>query len=258
MKITILGCGVMGSAFARQFAKKGYSLTLYDRNAQKAEELADEVKGKFISELSDAVAEGDLVLLAIKPKDLEGLAEKYEGIHGKIILSILVGVSLATLKKHFPPSEVVRSVPNLAITYKESVIALVDDPQLSASSKAAISEVLEGLGLILWTEEEKIDAISALAGSGPAFIISILEAMVDSGIAMGLNWEEALKLSLQTIVGSVALVKNHSGYPGGLRWKICSPAGTTIAGIKVFEESAIRSGLIKTFLASYQKNREEK
>lgn len=258
MKVTILGCGVMGSAFARQLVKKqGISLILCDRGRKKGEQLAAEIGATFISDPSEAVSEGDVLLLATKPTDLEGVAESLEGIRGKIVFSILAGISLEQLKSSFPHSKVVRSMPNLALMHGESVIALVDDPQLGEEVKQKIDDLLDGMGLIYWTEEAKIDCISALAGSGPAFIVAVIEAMVESGIGMGLKADEALKLSLQTVVGTVALIKNHSGHPGGVRWQICVPAGTTIAGMRVLEESGVRAGLINTFLETYYRNKEE-
>jgi len=256
MKIAILGCGVMGSAFARQFAKKGYQLVLCDRNPEKAEVLAEEISGQHIPELPISAAKVDIVLLAVKPKELEELAKQVGSLHGKIILSVLAQTSVERLKKHFPKAQIVRCMPNLALSCGESVIALVDDKSLSFNVKRAVEEMLEGMGLIFWVEEEKIDAITALAGSGPAYIIAIVEAMVESGIAMGLRADEALQLSLQAMKGAVALIKEHAGHPGGIRWQISSPSGTTIAGMKVFEENGVRSGLIKTFLAAFQRSQE--
>lgn len=257
MKVTILGCGVMGSAFARQFSKKKeISIILCDRNRSEGENLAKEIGAKFVFSPLDAAAEGEIILLAIKPKDLKGLAESLKELQGKILLSILAGVSTKTLVSSFPRLHIVRAMPNLALIHGESVIALVDDPQLEKGVKQKLDELLDGLGLIFWTEEAKIDPISALAGSGPAFIVAVIEAMVESGIGMGLRPDESLQLALQTVLGAVALIKHHEGHPAGLRWKISSPAGTTIAGMIYLEESGVRAGLINTFLETYYRNKE--
>jgi len=256
MKIAIIGCGVMGSAFARQFGKKGNQITLCDHSEKKGIALAEEIGGHFEIEPKKAVQGVDLVLLAIKPKDLKKTAKQIGSLEGHILISILAGTRVEKLKDHFPGAFVIRSMPNLALTCSESVIALVEDPTLTKEIIEKTDQLLEGLGLILWVEESKIDAITALAGSGPAFVLGIIEAMVEGGIALGLREDEALELTLQTLIGTVALQKANPGHPGALRWQISSPGGTTIAGLKAFEESGIRSGIMRTLFATFQRTQE--
>lgn len=247
MKIAVIGCGVMGSSFARQFAKKGHELFLCDHDVVKGQALAEELGAKFFGSPNDAVKGADLVLLAIKPKDLQKIQERLEG---KILLSILAGTSLHRLKEQFPKAKVVRAMPNLALTQGEAVIALAGE------KLEQIDPLLAGMGLIFWTQEEKIDAITAIAGSGPAFVIAMIEAMTESGIELGLTAAESLQMVLQTLLGAVALVKANPGHPGEVRWKIAAPGGTTIAGLAAFEESGVRSGIRKTILATYSKAKE--
>ena len=108
----------------------------------------------------------------------------------------------------------------------------------------------------MWTPEDKIDAITALAGSGPAFVIAIMEAMIESGIFMGLRSDEAKALVAQTFLGAVALVKAEKGHPGAVRWQISAPGGTTIAGMKTLEENGVRAGVMRTILATFEKVKE--
>lgn len=251
MKIAIIGCGVMGSAFARHFAKKGHELVLCDHLVAKGEALAKELKAKFQAAPNEAVKGTEVVLLAIKPKDLGKIKE---GLDGKIVISILAGTALEKLKEKFPKATIVRAMPNLAITCGEAVTALVGD--VSSEVRAQVDELLAGTGLIFWTQEEKIDPISALAGSGPAFVLAMIEAMIESGIEMGLPAAESQALVLQTILGAVALLKANPGHPGAIRWQISAPGGTTIAGQAAFEESGVRSGIRKTILATYHRNKE--
>ncbi|MDN3506329.1 MAG: pyrroline-5-carboxylate reductase [Simkaniaceae bacterium] len=246
MRIAIIGVGVMGTAFAKAFIEKGFDVVLCDRSS-KSIKGADTVK-----EPKAAVKDTDIVLIAIKPKDLKGLAAELGDLKGKLVLSILAGVTVASLKSYFPGAEIVRSMPNLALTCNEAVIALTG----AEEAKDRVEELLKGLGLVFWTEERLIDGITALAGSGPAFIMAILEAMVESGILMGLKADSALKLALQTMRGTIALIEEHSGHPGELRWQVSAPAGTTIAGMKAFEENSVRSGLIETFLAAYNRSKD--
>lgn len=255
MRVAIIGCGVMGNAFAEQFAKNGHSLVLCDRNPEKGTDLADKLDADYVEDPSVAAHQADVVLLAIKPKDLTQLAIKIGKLDNIIILSMLMGVSLETLKKHFPGSSNIRCMPNLALKHGESVIALVEDPNLPKEVIEKVDHLLEGLGLILWIEEAKIDPITALAGSGPAFVIAMVEAMVESGIVMGLRASEAQQLALETVRGALALIEGSEGHPGGVRWEICAPAGSTIAGMRAFEEAAVRAGIMNTFIAAYDRVR---
>lgn len=255
MKITVIGCGVMGSAFAREFAKAGHQLTLCDRNQDKGESLAGELNCRYIDEESQAVGGADIVLLAIKPKDLQNLADQLEDLESAIVVSILSGTKIDLLKNLFPDSSIVRTMPNLALTCGESVIGVCKDPTLPHEVKKTVDSLFHNMGLVFWTEESKIDAVSALAGSGPAFVIAMIEAMVESGIVMGFRSDEALQLAMQTVIGAVALIQKQSHHPGEIRWQICSPGGTTIEGIRTFEKEGIRGKIIETFLATYQKNK---
>lgn len=258
MKVTVIGCGVMGSAFARQFASKGHLLRLCDRNVEKGTHLAIELSAEFIKNPADAAKDADVVLLGIKPKDFEELAGNLGKTGDQIILSMLMGVSLETLKEHFPKSLPIRCMPNLALKYGQSVIALVKDSSLKGGAVSKVETLLDGLGLVFWTDEDKIDPITALTGSGPAFVIGMIEAMVESGIAMGLRSSEAKELSLATIRSALALIENYEGHPGAIRWDISAPAGSTIAGMHAFEEEAVRAGIMNTFLAAYKRVKGEK
>lgn len=248
MKIAIIGCGVMGSAFARQFSEKKQEVFLCDHAVAKGEALAEELGAKFFTSPKEAVEGADLVLLAVKPKDLQ----KMSGLEGKIVLSILAGTSIERLKEQFPKAIVVRAMPNLALTCGEAVIALVGESKV----RQQIDDLLEGMGLIFWTQEEKIDAITAVAGSGPAFVIAMIEAMTESGVEIGLSSAESLELVLQTMIGAVALLKAGKSHPAEVRWKIAAPGGTTIAGLAAFEESGVRAGIRKTILATFQRAKE--
>lgn len=253
MRVAILGCGTMGSAFARQLSKKGHQLLLLDRNRERCAHLAEEL-GAECADDPKAATKADLLLLAIKPKDLPALAKAIGPLDAQILLSILAGTSLEQLKAHFPGSQIVRGMPNLALTAGETVFALVEDPHLTVETREMTQHLLDGMGLIFWTGEEKIEAITALAGSGPAFVIAFIEAMTESGVLMGLKAEEALSLTLQTVIGAVALIEEHGEeHPAKIRWKISAPGGTTIEGMRAFEKAAVRSGVMDTLLATYEK-----
>jgi pyrroline-5-carboxylate reductase len=105
-------------------------------------------------------------------------------------------------------------------------------------------------------KESQVDALTSLTASGPAFVFTMIEAMIDAGVLMGFQAKEAQDLILQMLQGCVTLLQQTERHPGELKWQIASPSGTTIAGIRVLEKENVRSGIIETFLATYQKTQE--
>lgn len=249
MRVGVIGCGVMGSAIARRLAAGGTELALLDHNKEKAKALAEELGGKFLDNLADP----DLLFIAVKPKDFPSLAESLTLKKGMLVISIMAGISLETLKRGLPSAKVVRAMPNLALLSGESMTTLVEDPSLDKNKQKEVETLFGMMGKYLWIKEEEIDAATALAGSGPAFILGVIEGMVEAGISMGLRADVSLQLAMQTCLGSVALLEATNENPQSLRWMISSPGGTTIAGLGVFEELGVRFGMTKTILAAFEK-----
>lgn len=253
MKITVIGCGVMGSALAERFAGQ-HALFVYDRNPGKVRALCAS-GARACGSIKEAVKEGDLIFLCVKPKDLLSVANQVKGElwEGKVLLSILTGASLEALASHFPGASIVRAMPNLALIYGQGVTGLAAEDRVVAEDKERINRALEGTGLTFWMSEKKLEALTALSGSGIAFVIVMIEAMLDGGVYLGFSSEEALTLVLQTVEGAVALVRESSLHPAELKLRIASPAGTTIEGLRVMEETRVRSGIMQTLIACYEK-----
>ncbi|MES2122047.1 MAG: pyrroline-5-carboxylate reductase [Chlamydiota bacterium] len=254
MKIAIFGCGAMGSAFARFFGKS-HSLIVFDRNRDKAERLAKETGGRFCEKVVDVVKEAEVILLAVKPKDLGSAAQAMAGAmtKEKVIISVLGGVSLEDLRKQFPSAKLVRTMPNLALTCGKGVIGLVDDSEMSRETRALIEGLLDGVGLSVWLTEKKLDALASLAGSGIGFVFLLIEAMAEGGVYMGLSAQESRELVLQTFEGAVGLVRQTGKHPAELKAQVSSPGGTTIEGLRVMEQRGLRGILMDTLIACYQK-----
>jgi pyrroline-5-carboxylate reductase len=170
-----------------------------------------------------------------------------------MVVSLLAGTTIETLRQYFPAVKIVRMMPNLPLVYGEGVIGLSLIKKIENEDKKHLTEIFESLGKIYWLSEEKIDALTALAGSGPAFFFAMVEAMIDAGIAMGFSASDAQSLIYQMLRGSLTLLEKTSKHPGELKWQIASPQGTTIAGLKRLEELALRGGIMNTFLAAYDR-----
>ena len=256
MEIAILGCGVMGSAFARAFAKQGHHLRLYNRSQEKAEQLAKETGGQFFSQIAEAVKGAEVLLLGVKPYQLETLGQALDGLNKEqIALSILSGSPLATLKKEIEGATVVRTMPNLAITTGSGVTAVAEDSTLSLKSRKIVNELLEPLGEVVWAEEKDLDIITALAGSGPSFACTLIEAFAEAGIAHGLRSERAFELTLAMFEGAISLIRAEDNHPAVIRHKICSPGGTTIAGHRALHQHGVPAGIMAAIEAAYNRAR---
>jgi pyrroline-5-carboxylate reductase len=253
MKIAIIGCGVIGSAFARHCAKNN-SLFLCDRTFAKSSTLAQEIGAIAVERPADAIEKADVIILAIKPKDFQKFAEETSPLFKPehIVVSALAGTPLATLLRYFQHSQVIRCLPNLPMLCGEGVLGFTT-LQETPTIKETIHRLFQELGLLIWLSEEKLEGLSALAGSGPAFIYVIIEAMIDSGVLLGFPEQEAKELAIKTLEGSIRLLRESGTCPAELKLKVASPGGTTIAGLKVLEEEGVRGALMRTYQATYQK-----
>ncbi len=251
MKMAIIGCGVMGSALARHFSKRG-SLMLCDRNVERSAALAQEL-GAVSCEIDEAIKNAEVVVLAIKPKDLEAFAKKTATLFSAkhLLISVLGSTSLERLRHFFPQPILVRALPNLPVLCGKGIVGFATDA--SATYQQQVNDLFQGVGLLKWLSEAHLEALSALAGCGPAFVFVLIEAMIDSGVFLGFNHQDASALVLQLLEGSVELLKTTQKHPGELKWQVASPGGTTIAGLKVLEESGVRGILMNVFQAAFLK-----
>lgn len=254
MQITIIGCGNMGSGLAERLSGAN-QVCLYDHHFEKAEKIEQNGYGKAYKEINKSIDQSKLVILAIKPQNLKEAGPLIENELQKdqIVVSLLAGTSLETLKQFFSKTSIIRMMPNLALIYGEGVIGLSSDEKMIKKDRESLTELLKPLGKIYWLPENQINGLTALTSSGPAFFFSMVEAMIDAGIAMGFAAKDAQKLVYQMLQGSLILLERTEKHPGELRWQITSPQGTTIEGLKKLEELAIPGGIMSTFLAAYER-----
>jgi pyrroline-5-carboxylate reductase len=239
----------MGSALASQLASSA-SLILFDRHHDKAKALAKELKCTAAADLHKAIEQAKIILLAIKPKDLKDFATSVQLSKNHLLISILGATPLSHLRQLFPHPAIVRALPNLAVQCGKGVVGLSAENE---SHRAEVETLFKGLGLLLWLSEPQLEALSAIAGSGPAFIFVLIEAMMESGVYLGFKPDQALALVLQTMEGAIALLKTSHKHPAELKLQVASPGGTTIAGLKALEESGMRGHLMNVFLATFLK-----
>jgi len=252
MHIAIIGTGVMGGGLAKVLAREN-KLTLYNRSPEKASDLAKKIGARVRPSIESAIEGADVILLTVKPKDLKEVSVH---LKGKIkphqtIVSVLSATSQEVLEAHFGTSKVLRMMPNNPCFYGAGVIVLANNEIFTPEDKSKFETLFNVLGKVHWIEENLFDAATALAGSGPAFIFVILESMVDAGVSMGLSHQQAKAMATQVVSGAMTSVRESGKHPGELKWEVTSPGGCTIAGLTCMEDESVRSGIINTFLATY-------
>lgn len=235
--VALIGLGAMGQCLAKGLGASS-TLSLYNRTADK-------------SPIKDA----SLILVAVKPHDMKAALTEIAPYltPRQLVVSVASNISLSTLKELLPSQPVLRIMPNTAVQIGKGIVGCVKDETLSKEHIALVEKTLSPLGSLYWLPENKIDALTALAGSAPAFAFIILESMIDAGIEMGLHYSEAKSLACDMWLGAASLLKNSNKSPSDLKWEVTSPKGVTIAGIRQLEQDRVRAGVMNALLATFQK-----
>jgi len=207
----------------------------------------------------EVVRNSDLVILAIKPQMspqvLKEIAPSFSS--RKLLISILAGVATETLEGYFDGSpRVVRAMPNTAAIVGEAATAICPGRHASAEDLSMARDLFTTVGTVQVVTEGLMDAVTGLSGSGPAFVFTVIEALIDGGVRQGLSRETAHALAVQTVLGAARLVQKSAEHPAVLRDRVCSPGGTTIAGMQAIEERGLRATLIEAVARATQRSRE--
>jgi pyrroline-5-carboxylate reductase len=233
--LLIYGCGNMGGAMLRGWLASGVDPTRFSVVDPIADGIPEGVNLYRSAEEIDKPF--DTALLGIKPQMLETLAPGIAKLLAPraLIISILAGSETATLSEYFPGAKIVRLMPNLAAAIGESPLGLFSD-MLDDNNKSQLEAMLAPLGTPIWlSEEAQMNAVTALAGSGPAFVYRFIDALTQGGEATGLPQDVAATLALAMVQGAARLAASSDESPAKLAARVTSPAGTTAAGIAVLD-----------------------
>jgi pyrroline-5-carboxylate reductase len=194
-----------------------------------------------------AAGAGEIVICAVKPKQVKGVLGEIAPLmtRAHLLISVAAGVTIASLEANLPLGvPVIRAVPNLPALVCEGVTALSLGTCCSDEDRDDAEQCFSAVGRVMTLPETNLNAATGVSGSSPAFLAIILEALADGGVLMGLPWQVALELASQAMLGTAKLVQATGMHPGVLKDRVSSPAGTTIAGLQVLEENGIRGMLI--------------
>ncbi|MDB4459322.1 pyrroline-5-carboxylate reductase [bacterium] len=261
--IGFLGAGKMATALAKGFVDAGlvpaervFASDVY-APAQKA--FASEVGGKALESNSDVVSESCVIVLAVKPAQVEEMLKdlgKQLGA-GHLLISIAAGVTLSSLEAAVPEGvRVVRVMPNTPALVGASASGFALGTAATPDDAALVESLLTAVGVALQVKEELLDAVTGLSGSGPAYVYQMIEALSDGGVAAGLPRDVATRLAAQTLMGGAKMVLETGMHPGALKDMVTSPGGTTIEGVHQLELGGLRGTLMNAVLAATKKARE--
>ena len=255
-RIGCIGCGNMGGAILGGLAgRPGLHLFGYNRTPKRLEPLL--AKGvKPVADIPGLVAASDIVIIGVKPYLVaETLQAALPALRPEsVVISIAAGVTLRDLREVVQNRcHVVRVMPNTPAAIGRGMLALSAEAGTPEARIQAVEAMLAPAGLVERIAEGQMDAFSAVAGCGPAFVYPFIEALADGGVLVGLPRGQAMTYAAQMVLGAAALVLESGKHPGQLKDEVCSPGGSTIAGVAALEARAFRSAVIEAVEAAYRR-----
>jgi len=258
-KILFIGAGKMARAIAKGMVANGFSaknLAAFDVLPEAAKLFTQETGVAAASTgLDSLLAKADTVLLAVKPQYLAS-AVKSAALNKKFVLSIVAGVPLKKLAQLTGAKKIVRVMPNTPALVGAGCSGYAISAAVTKEEAKAAERLLSSFGKAFLLEEHLLNAVTALSGSGPAYVFDFITALADGGVACGLPRGVALELAAGTVAGSAKLVTEAGRHPGELRDAVTSPAGTTIAALEVLEDRAFRGAVIAAVKAAAARSEE--
>ena len=257
-KIAIVGGGSMAEALISGILENGFInknniLVTNHSNQERLQYLEEQYGVNGTYHLTELFEGADIVMLAMKPKDAASAMEKIREYltEQMLIVSVLAGVSMNTIEMLAGKQlSIARAMPNTSAAVGKSATAIAVNSRVSEIQLETTRKLFETVGLAAFVEEEQLDAVTGLSGSGPAYIYYLIEAMENSAVEIGLEKQMAKELIVQTLIGAAEMVKSSAKPPEQLRREVTSPGGTTEAGVRILEENGVQQAFISCIKAA--------
>lgn len=258
-----IGTGNMGGALARATAKSvaPECIFLSDANAQKAADLAKDLGCTAVS-AETVAAQCDFIFLGVKPQVMGSMLESITSVLADrkdsfVLVSMAAGICIGDIQqmlgREYP---VIRIMPNIPVSVGEGVILYDYSDAVPEAAVAVFRESLQKAGMVSHLPEKLIDAGSALSGCGPAFVSLFVEALADGAVMCGLSRQQAMEYACQTLIGTAQMLLQTGMHPGQLKDAVCSPGGSTIAGVAALEGGAFRAAAMDAVVSAYERTKE--
>ena len=261
MSTAIIGAGVMGETLLSGLVRAGRrvdQLMVGEKRPERAREL-EERYGVAVVSNREAAAKADTVALVVKPQDMaDVLAEISQDLRpGQLVVSLAAGITTAFIESRVPEGvAVVRVMPNTPALVDEGMAAISPGSHCDEVHLEEAESLMASTGKVLRIPEKQMDAVTAISGSGPAYIFFVVESMIEAGVHLGLPRATATDLVVQTLVGSAAMLRETGTHPVVLREQVTSPSGTTASALRELEIHRVRAAFLAAMEAARNRSRE--
>jgi pyrroline-5-carboxylate reductase len=262
-RVAILGCGKIGEALVTGLLSSGWrkksDIVATARRQERVDELRDRHGIEATLANAEAVQDAGLVVVAVKPQDLQALLSEIGSslTPAQTVLSVAAAMPTAAIEQQLADGvPVVRAMPNTPATVHEGIAGICAGAHAGDEHLALAEECLSHLGAVVRLPERHMDAVTAVSGSGPAYFALLAEAMIEAGILLGLSREISTQLVVQTMLGTGVLLRDEKMHPVELREAVTSPGGTTIRAIHELEQAGVRAAFLNAIQAAMERSRE--
>lgn len=260
MTVAIIGAGVMGETLLSGLIRAGRrtdDLLVGEKRRERADELEERYGVEVVSN-TDAAQKADTVVLVVKPQDMSDLLAELSGVvrPGQLVVSLAAGITTAFIEARLPEGiAVVRVMPNTPALVDEGMAAISRGSHCDESHLAEAESLMASTGRVIQVPERQQDAVTAISGSGPAYLFFVVESMIEAGVHLGLPRGTASELVVQTVVGSAKLLRETGEHPTVLRERVTSPGGTTAAALRELEDHKVRAAFLTAVEAARDRSR---
>jgi pyrroline-5-carboxylate reductase len=261
MSTAIIGAGVMGETLLSGLVRAGRrvdQLMVGEKRAERAREL-EERYGVAVVSNREAAAKADTVALVVKPQDMGDVLDEIapDLRAGQLLVSLAAGITTSFIEARVPDGvAVVRVMPNTPALVDEGMAAISPGSHCDESHLTEAESLMASTGKVLRIPEKQMDAVTAISGSGPAYIFFVVESMIEAGVHLGLPRATATDLVVQTLVGSAAMLRETGSHPVVLREQVTSPGGTTASALRELEVHRVRAAFLAAMKAARNRSRE--
>jgi len=260
MRIAVLGAGKIGESLIAGLRSSDWAdIVATSRREERAAELAEKHGIEATTSNPDAIRGAGIVVLAVKPQDIETLLGEVGHLLGpsQTVISVAAAIPTAAIERHLGADvPVVRAMPNTPATVHEGIAGVCAGRHAEREHLDRAGTVLRAVGDVVEVPEELMDAITAVSGSGPAYYALLAEAMIEAGILLSLSREVSTKLVVQTMLGTARLLRDENMHPVELREMVTSPGGTTIRAIRELELAGVRGAFLNAINAAMERSKE--
>lgn len=259
--IAVIGAGVMGETIVAGMLRSGRrpaDLMMSERRPERADELRERYGIEVVTNV-EAARRADTIMLVVKPQDMPDVLDEIAPhlADDRLVISLAAGITTETLEARLPDGvAVIRVMPNTPALVDEGMAAMSCGSHCSEEHLDHAESLLQTTGKVMRVPEKQQDAVTAISGSGPAYIFFVVESMIEAGVHLGLPRSTATELVVQTLVGSARLLSESGDHPTELRERVTSPGGTTAAALRELEDHKVRAAFLSALEAARNRSRD--